>query len=453
MASLELGTLPLGHLIVRLALPAVASQVVQVAYNIVDRIYIGHISGDEGVLALTGVGITLPALLIATAFAVLCGMGGAPLAAIELGRAEHEKNAIDRASDILGNAAIMSIFFAVAITIIFNVFTAPLLFAFGASDDTFPYASSYFHIYISGTIFISLATSLNPFISAQGHAKTAMISTLLGAILNMALDPILIFTCKLGVKGAAAATVISQAISAAFVISFLSSKRSAIPLKARSFYPKKSVILRIASLGISPFCMQVTESAVGATLNTSLKAYGGDKYVAAMTVLQSLMQMCFTPIMGFTHGSQPVISYNYGAKKINRARRAALLLVGVSSVVSLSFFLVVTLNAISFVSMFTSDAALQKLAAAELPIYFGAMWLFGLQLGAQSVFMALGKAWTSAFIACLRKIVLLIPLAIVLPHFFGVQGIFIAEPAASITSALTSGFMLVLCMKKELRLG
>lgn len=447
-----LGTAPVPRLMLALALPQVAAQAVQVAYNIVDRIYIGHIAGGEGMASLTGVGVTLPVLLIASAFAMLCGMGGAPLAAIELGRAEHDKTATDRAAKILGNAAVMLVFFALIITVAFRIFARPLLQAFGASERTMPYALRYFNVYILGTLFMSLSTGLSPFISAQGRAKTAMAATLLGALLNMALDPIFIFTLGRGAQGAAEATVLSQAASCAFALCFLLSKRSAIPLARESYMPSMKVIWKITSLGISPFVMQVTESAVGATLNTGLRQYGGDNYVAAMTVLQSLMQMCFVPIIGWTHGSAPVVSYNYGAQKIDRARQAAILMVSAASIVSAAAFAITSLNARFFVSMFTNQAALLDLAAGKLPLYFGAMWLFGLQLGAQSVFMALGKARTSLFIACLRKVILLIPLAIILPRFLGVAGIFMSEPIASATSALTSGAMLMVCMRRELRI-
>lgn len=461
----DLGTAPVSRLIVRLALPSVASQVVQVAYNIVDRIYIAHIPGEEGTLALTGVGVTLPLLLIVTAFAVMCGMGGAPLAAIELGKAEHDDSAPERAAEILGNAWVMLVFFAAVITVVFNLFARPLVMAFGASGRTAPYALRYFRIYISGTVFMALATGLNPFISAQGHAKTAMAGVLLGAVLNMGLDPILIFACRMGVAGAAYATIASQAVSMVWIVSFLLSPKSAIVLRrlgssrkrlvfSRSspFAPRPGVIARIVSLGISPFMMQVTESAVGATLNTGLRNYGGDNYVAVMTVLQSLMQMCFVPILGLTHGSQPIISYNYGAQKIVRARKAALGIVIASSAVSAAAFAAMVMGKRTAVSFFITDNELAQLAAAKLPIYFGAMWLFGLQLGAQSVFMALGKARTSLFIACLRKVILLIPLALILPRFFGVDGIFWSEPIASATSALTSGVMLILCTRRELRI-
>lgn len=450
MPSSDLGTAPVGRLIVRLALPSVASQVVQVAYNIVDRIYIAHIPGEAGTVSLTGVGVTLPVLLIVSAFAMLCGMGGAPLAAIELGKAEYDDMAQGRAARILGNAWVMLVFFSIAITVVFNVFAYSLMMAFGASDRTVPYALKYFHTYISGTLFLSLSTGLTPFISAQGHAKTAMIGTLLGAVINMALDPVFIFAMGRGVGGAAEATVLSQAVSMAWVVSFLLSRKSSIKLCKKSFMPSASVIARIASLGVSPFMMQVTESAVGATLNTGLRRYGGDDYVAVMTVLQTLMQMCFVPIVGLTHGSQPIISYNYGAKKIARARKAAISIVCASSAVSAAAFAAMVFNARGFVSFFIMDSTLRHLAAAKLPVYFGAMWLFGVQLGAQAVFMALGKARTSLFIACLRKVILLIPLALILPLFFGVDGIFCSEPIASATSAITSGVMLIVCMKKEL---
>lgn len=317
----KLGTAPLGRLMLSLALPTVLAQLINVLYNVVDRIYIGHMQGD-GNLALTGVGVTLPIITLIAAFSAFAGAGGAPLAAIELGKKDERK-----ASLIMGNSAWLLVFFSIVLTIGFLIFKVPILYAFGASSKTIAYANEYITIYLLGTIFVQLALGLNAFISGQGAAKAAMLSVLIGAVINIVLDPIFIFALHLGVRGAALATVISQFVSAVWVVSFLKSKRSVLHLKL--VRPDKSLILKIAALGIAPFVMQSTESLVTITFNTGLQRYGGDLYVGSMSILMSIMQLIVIPVNGITQGVQPIVSYNYGAGNRLRVKETVIRLVSV----------------------------------------------------------------------------------------------------------------------------
>ena len=323
-----LGSAPVGQLMVKLALPSIVAQVINILYNIVDRIYIGHIP-EAGSLALTGLGICFPIITLISAFSAFAGAGGAPLAAIELGKAEFDEKAKNRALEILGNVVIMIIGFSIILTLVFSIFREPILLAFGASKNTLPYASEYLSIYLMGTIFVQISVGLNPFISCQGFAKTAMTSVILGAVANIILDPIFIFGFDLGVKGAAIATIISQGISAIWIIRFLTSKKSALRLSLKIIRLKLKVVGKIGSLGISPFIMQATESAIFTVFNAGLQKYGGDLYVGSMTIMQSIMQMIFVPLSGFTDGVQPIISYNYGAKKIQRVKSAIRKMLGI----------------------------------------------------------------------------------------------------------------------------
>ena len=318
--KLELGSAPLGKLMVKLAIPSIVAFLINILYNVVDRIYIGHIPGDSS-LPLTGVGICLPIITLISAFSSFAGSGGAPLAAIELGKSEKDSSALDRAKQILSNAFIMLCFFAIALTTIFYVGKETFLMWFGASSETLPFANDYLSIYLIGTFFVQLSIGLNPFITAQGKAKTAMVSMMIGAILNIILDPIFIFKLNLGVKGAAIATVISQFVSAIWVLTFLTKKSTLLKIEWRKIKFNFGICKKIASLGISPFIMQSTESAIFIIFNSSLQRYGGDIYVAVMTIMQSLMQLCLCPLQGFTSGIQPIISYNYGAKNLERVKK------------------------------------------------------------------------------------------------------------------------------------
>lgn len=436
----KLGTAPLGRLMLSLALPTVLAQLINVLYNIVDRIYIGHMQGD-GNLALTGVGVTLPIITLIAAFSAFAGAGGAPLAAIELGKKDERK-----ASLIMGNSAWLLVFFSIVLTIGFLIFKIPILHAFGASSKTITYANDYITIYLLGTIFVQLALGLNAFISGQGAAKAAMLSVLIGAVINIVLDPIFIFALHLGVRGAALATVISQFVSAVWVVSFLKSKRSVLYLKLAR--PDKSLILKIAALGIAPFVMQSTESLVTITFNTGLQRYGGDLYVGSMSILMSIMQLIVIPVNGITQGVQPIVSYNYGAGNRLRVKETVIRLVSVCLLGTLILAGVAIFCPSIYASMFTNDAELVALTCRIMPIFFLGIAIFGIQAACQSTFLALGQAKVSLFIAMLRKIILLIPLALILPKFLGVKGIYIAEPVSDVISVIVTSVLCVITLKR-----
>lgn len=436
----KLGTAPLGRLMLSLALPTVLAQLINVLYNVVDRIYIGHMQGD-GNPALTGVGVTLPIITLIAAFSAFAGAGGAPLAAIELGKKDERK-----ASLIMGNSAWLLVFFSIVLTIGFLIFKVPILHAFGASSKTIAYANEYITIYLLGTIFVQFALGLNAFISGQGAAKAAMLSVLIGAVINIVLDPIFIFALHLGVRGAALATVISQFVSAVWVVSFLKSKRSVLHLKL--VRPDKSLILKIAALGIAPFVMQSTESLVTITFNTGLQRYGGDLYVGSMSILMSIMQLIVIPVNGITQGVQPIISYNYGAGNRMRVKETVIRLVSVCLLGTLILSGVAIFCPGIYASMFTNDAELVALTCRIMPIFFLGIAIFGIQAACQSTFLALGQAKVSLFIATLRKIILLIPLALILPKFLGVKGIYIAEPVSDVISVIVTSVLCVITLKR-----
>ena len=436
----KLGTAPLGRLMLSLALPTVLAQLINVLYNVVDRIYIGHMQGD-GNLALTGVGVTLPIITLIAAFSAFAGAGGAPLAAIELGKKDERK-----ASLIMGNSAWLLVFFSIVLTIGFLIFKIPILYAFGASSKTIAYANDYITIYLLVTIFVQLALGLNAFISGQGAAKAAMLSVLIGAVINIVLDPIFIFALHLGVRGAALATVISQFVSAVWVVSFLKSKRSVLYLKL--VRPDKSLILKIAALGIAPFVMQSTESLVTITFNTGLQRYGGDLYVGSMSILMSIMQLIVIPVNGITQGVQPIVSYNYGAGNRLRVKETVIRLVSVCLLGTLILAGVAIFCPGIYASMFTNDAELVALTCRIMPIFFLGIAIFGIQAACQATFLALGQAKVSLFIATLRKIILLIPLALILPKFLGVKGIYIAEPVSDVISVIVTSVLCVITLKR-----
>lgn len=441
----RLGTEPLPKLIFSLAIPAVLAQIVNLLYSIVDRIYIGHIA-DVGALALTGMGLCMPILLIVSAFAAFAGNGGAPLAAMELGRGSREK-----AGEILKNAVIMILCFSVVLTAALLFARKPLLYFFGASDDTIAYADDYLRIYLCGTIFVQLSLGLNTFISCQGQAKTAMLSVLIGAAANIVLDPVFIFAFDMGVKGAALATIISQAISAVWVVRFLLSEKSVIRINFRDLKPQFSIMGRIASLGVSPFIMQSTESLIAIVFTSGLQRYGGDLYVGSYTILSSIMQLMVFPANGFAYGTQSIISYNFGAGNFGRVKQNFRIVSGVCFAYTALFYLAVLLFPRSIAGLFTSDAALCTAAAGMMPIYLAGMVVFAFQISAQASLLGTGQAKISLFIACLRKIILLTPLAIILPRFVGVEGIYWAEPVSDTVSAVTSVLLFLYVSRKVLK--
>ena len=443
----RLGTEPLGPLIFKLAIPGILAQLINVLYNMVDRMYIGHIE-EIGATALTGLGVCLPIIVIISAFSAFAGMGGAPLAAIELGKGDKK-----RAEKILGNAVTMLLGFTIILTIFFSIFKEPILYAFGASDETIVYALDYINIYLVGTIAVQLALGLNTYISCQGNAKIAMFSVLIGAILNIVLDPIFIFSMNMGVKGAALATIISQACSAVWVVGFLVSKKSVIRIKKENLKLEGKTIGKILALGSAPFVIQSTEAFVTIVLNNGLQKYGGDLYVGSLTILQSVMQLIVVPINGMTQGVQPIISYNYGARNFDRVKKSFKILVTIDLCITITACLLTRFIPSVFASIFTPEAELIALVEKVMPIFFAGIWIFGVQMACQSTFMGMGQAKVSLFLALLRKVFLLIPLSLILPNFFEekVYGVYYAEPIADMLAAITTGCVFLVVMKKLLK--
>ena len=425
----RLGTERMLPLVFKMALPAVAAQFVNLLYSIVDRIYIGHIPGI-GTDALAGVGVTTSLIILISSFSAIVGGGGAPLAAIALGQGDRV-----RAGKILGNGFVLLILFTLLTSVIAYTFMEPILLFTGASENTLEYAVDYLSIYLLGTIFVEISTGLNSFINAQGRPAIAMFSVLIGALLNIILDPIFIFWFDMGVKGAALATVLSQACSAVWVVSFLFSRRASLPLEKRYMGLDRKIILSIFALGVSPFIMASTESLVGFVLNSSLKEFG-DIYISALTILQSSMQFASVPLTGFAQGFVPIISYNFGHGDKQRVKACFRIVL----VTMFSFNLILMLFMILFpstvASAFTSDARLIETVRWTMPVFLGGMTIFGLQRACQNMFVALGQARISIFIALLRKAILLIPLALILPNFMGVTGVYAAEAISDATAAI-----------------
>lgn len=424
-----LGKEPLGKLLLRLAVPTVAAQLINMLYNIVDRIYIGHIP-KVGALALTGVGVCMPLILIVSAFAALVGNGGAPRASIALGKSEKES-----AEKILGTCFTMQIVISLILTVVLLLWNRNFLLAFGASENTIEYGVSYMNIYSVGTIFVQLTLGMNFFITAQGFAKTGMLSVLIGAISNIVLDPILIFGFHMGVKGAALATIISQGLSCIWVLSFLFGKKTTLRIRRENMNLKPSMVLPILALGSSVFVMQSSESIISICFNSSLLKYGGDIAVGAMTILTSVMQFAMLPLQGLGQGAQPIISYNYGARKKDRVKGAFKLLLKSSMVYAAFLWIAVMLFPQLFAGMFTSDPALLEFTKTALRIYLAAMFIFGIQLACQLTFMSLGNAKASIVVAVMRKFVLLIPLIYIMPAILKnnqTMAVYLAEPIADI---------------------
>ena len=425
----RLGTERMLPLVFKMALPAVAAQFVNLLYSIVDRIYIGHIPGI-GTDALAGVGVTTSLIILISSFSAIVGGGGAPLAAIALGQGDRV-----RAGKILGNGFVLLILFTLLTSVIAYTFMEPILLFTGASENTLEYAVDYLSIYLLGTIFVEISTGLNSFINAQGRPAIAMFSVLIGALLNIILDPIFIFWFDMGVKGAALATVLSQVCSAVWVVSFLFSRRASLPLEKRYMGLDRKIILSILALGVSPFIMASTESLVGFVLNSSLKEFG-DIYISALTILQSSMQFASVPLTGFAQGFVPIISYNFGHGDKQRVKDCFRIVL----VTMFSFNLILMLFMILFpstvASAFTSDARLIETVRWTMPVFLGGMTIFGLQRACQNMFVALGQARISIFIALLRKAILLIPLALILPNFMGVTGVYAAEAISDATAAI-----------------
>lgn len=438
----RMATEGIGRLMIGMAVPSVIAQVINILYSIVDRIYIGHIKG-VGMEALTGVGVTFPIITLISAFSAFVGSGGAPLAAIWLGKGDRK-----RAEKILGNGVTLLLFFTVILMAFFYAFERPLLYMFGASDATIEYAVSYISIYLAGTVFVELALGLNAFIISQGQSRTAMMAVLIGAATNIILDPVFIFVFGMGVKGAAWATVISQILSAVWTVGFLISSRSSLTIKLRAMIPDFRIIGSVLALGISPFIMRATESLISIVLNSGLQKYGGDVYVGSLTIMQSVMQMYSAPLGGFTQGVQPVISYNFGAGNFDRVKKLYRSMIASSFIFAALATLLIIIFPGFFAGLFTSDRQLIALVEKMMPVFMCGMLVFGLQQGIQPTFLALGQAKISLFIAIFRKIVLLIPLALLLPLKFGVMGIYYAEPISDVLSALMATTLFLLNIRK-----
>jgi putative MATE family efflux protein len=441
----DLGKDNVGKLLFRLATPAILAQLINALYNVVDRIYLGHIP-EVGHLALTGVGITFPILMIISAFSALIGMGGAPLASIRMG-----ENRNDKAEQILSTCFITLIGISILLTAFFLLFKRPLLFAFGASEQTIPYADSYITIYLYGTIFVQMALGLNAFINSQGFAKIGMFTVLIGAILNIILDPIFIFVFHLGVRGAALATIISQGVSAIWVLAFLFGKKTHLHVRKKYFKIDWKVLGSVMALGVSPFIMQSTESLVNIVLNSTLQRYGGDPAVGSMTIITSIMQFALMPLMGLTQGAQPIISYNFGAKQLDRVRHAFKLLLFsclAFSVFVCGFCLLVPRVP---VSVFTNTPELAASTAYYLRIFIAGTFMMGAQMACQNTFIALGEAKASLFLALLRKVILLIPLVYLFSSLTGTIGVFLAQPIADILAASTTVILFTIKTKKLFR--
>ena len=439
---------PIGRLLVKLAVPTVAAQMINMLYNIVDRIYIGHIPGS-GSMALTGVGVCMPLIMIISAFAALVGNGGAPRASILMGKGDK-----DKAEKILGNCFTTQLIISVILTFVMYIFNRPLLLAFGASSNTIDYAVSYMNIYALGTIFVQLTLGMNTFITAQGFAKVGMFSVLIGAVVNIALDPIFIFALNMGVAGAALATIISQACSCIWILSFLFGKKTALRIKKENLALHADIILPCLALGLSLFIMQASESIISVCFNSSLLKYGGDVAVGAMTILTSVMQFAMLPLQGLGQGAQPIMSYNYGAKNASRVKKAYFLLLKASLCYSFVLWLLVMLFPQIFAGMFTPDAELIAFTKTALRIYMAVMFIFGIQISCQMAFNSLGKAVSSIIVAVMRKFVLLIPLIYIMPHIYTINkahAVYMAEPVADIIAVSFTAILFSFQFRKALK--
>lgn len=442
-----LGTAPVGKLLLKLAIPTVIAQIVNMLYNIVDRIYIGHIP-ENGSLALTGVGVCMPVIMIISAFAALISSGGAPRASIFMG--EGNKN---NAEKILGGCFSLQVIISAVLTAILLLFSEELLLAFGASENTIRFACDYMSIYALGTVFVQLTLGMGAFITAQGFAKIGMLTVLIGALSNIILDPIFIFGFGMGVKGAALATVISQCLSCIWVLSFLTGKKTYLKIKKENLIIKPKLVFPCVALGLSAFIMQSSESVISVCFNSSLLKYGGDIAVGAMTILTSVMQFALLPMQGISQGAQPISSYNYGAKNIDRVKKVFRLLLTTCLTYSLVFWLIIMIFPKGFAGIFTNDTALIDFTAKALRIYAGAMGFFGIQIACQMTFVSTGNAVCSIIVAVVRKFVLLLPLIYIMPTIISdkAMGVYTAEPVADAIAITFTAILFSIQFRKSLK--
>ena len=441
--SEQLASAPVTPLLLRLAIPTILAQLVNLLYNIVDRIYIGHmpVVGD---IALTGVGLCFPVIYLLSAFAALLGQGGAPRAAIAMGRGDN-----DEAERILGTCFTSLIVTALLLTAAFQLWGEELLWLFGASEDTIGYALPYMRVYAAGSLFVMLALGMNLFITTQGYTTFSMITVVIGAVLNIVLDPVFIYAFDMGVAGAAWATILSQAVSAAFAVAFFFGKRTKLRLKKAYLLPKPRILGPVLALGFAPFVMQATEALVNVAFNSSLQAYGGDIPVGCMTVSSTIMQMFWLPSQGIGQGAQPIISYNFGAGNIERVRKAFMTMLVVSIIFIGAGWLAVMLFPGFFIRIFNDSPALMEMGSWTLRVYLAAFFLMALQMSIQQVFVSVGRAKSAVVVASVRKLVLLVPFIYILPHFFEdkVYAVFLAEPVSDFFSVLTATILFLATMR------
>ena len=442
-----LGTEPVGKLLLKLAIPTVVAQLVNMLYNIVDRIYIGHIPG-EGSLALTGVGVCMPILMIISAFAALISSGGAPRASIHMGKGDMES-----AEKILGGCFSLQIVLSVILTVVLLIWNRDLLLMFGASENTIEYASAYMSVYAVGTVFVQLTLGMGAFITAQGFTKISMMTVLIGAVSNIILDPIFIFGFDMGVSGAALATIISQGLSCIWVLSFLMGKKTHLALKKKNLRIDGKIVFPCVALGLSTFIMQSSESVISVCFNSSLLKYGGDIAVGAMTILTSVMQFAMLPMQGISQGAQPISSYNFGARNVKRVKQTFRLLLTTCLTYSTVLWVVIMLFPQVFAGIFTPDAELIAFTSKALRIYLGAMFLFGIQIACQMTFVSIGSAVCSIIVAVVRKFVLLLPLIYLIPQIVSdkTMGVYLAEPVADVIAVTFTACLFVYQFRKSMR--
>jgi len=442
-----LGTEPVGRLLVRLALPTITAQLINMLYNIVDRIYIGHMPGD-GNLALTGVGVCMPLIMIVSAFAAFISSGGAPRASIFMGRGDY-----DSAEKTLGTCFAMQVILSAVLTLVLSVWHRDLLLSFGASENTIEYAAGYMRIYALGTIFVQLTLGMSAYITCQGFAKQGMLTVLIGAGCNIILDPVLIYVLDMGVRGAALATVISQGISCAWVLSFLRGKKTTLRLRRENMKIRPDLALPCLALGLAPFIMQSSESVISVCFNSSLLRYGGDVAVGAMTILTSVMQFAMMPLQGLAQGAQPITSFNYGARNVDRVKKTFRLLLAISLSYSMLLWALILAMPGVFAGIFTAEAELLSFTAKALRIYCGVLGIFGLQIACQMTFVSLGNAKASILVAVMRKFVLLLPLIFIMPRIMAdkTMAVYTAEPVADFLAVTFTGMLFCFQFKKALR--
>ena len=441
-----LGLEPIGKLLFRLALPTVVAQLINMLYNVVDRIYIGHIA-EDGDLALTGVGLCMPIIMIVSAFAAFVSSGGAPRASIFMGKRD-----IESAEKTLGGCFGLQIVISLLLTALRCIWNKDLLLLFGASENTLDHALSYMNIYALGTVFVQLTLGMNAFVSAQGFTKISMTSVLIGALANIALDPLFIYAFNLGVRGAAIATVISQTCSCVWILSFLCGKKTLLHLRKENIKFTRKIILPCLALGSATFIMQASESVISACFNSSLYGYGGDLAVGAMTILSSVMQFAMLPLLGIAQGAQPILSYNYGAKNKQRVKKTFKLLLACCLLYSATLFTFIMIFPRAFAAIFTPDAQLLDFTASVMRVYFGGLAIFGVQTACQMTFVSLGNAPSSVLVAVVRKFVLLLPLMYIVPKFFENKalGVYTAEPIADIIAVTFTSILFAYQFKKAM---